>query len=174
MVIAVILTASFILFTVAAFASAYIPKKSAAPFFPTPPDAIRTALREASLKPGDVFYDLGAGTGTSLIIAEKEFGAKAIGFEISFFVYCVAKIKLFLRGARARIRFKNLYHVDIKDGDVIFCFLTERGLAKLEEKLKREAKPGARIVCYTFPLPTMKPVKTIPLQGQWKILIYRK
>jgi hypothetical protein len=159
--------------TVAVFASMYIARKSAAPFFPSPKKIMRQAMQEMSLKKGEVFYDLGAGTGTSIIVADKEFGAKATGSEINLLPYLIAQSKIFFLRSRATMKFENLFAQNISDADVIFCFLTERTMKKLEPKFARELKPGTRIACYTFPLPTMKPERIIPIHGEWKIYIYR-
>jgi len=57
----------------------YIPT---VPFVPTPEKVIREMLKLAGVKPGETIYDLGCGDGRILIIAAKEFGAKAVGIEI--------------------------------------------------------------------------------------------
>jgi SAM-dependent methyltransferase len=152
--------------------SMYRARKSAAPFYPTPKAAIRAALKEVSLAPGELFYDLGAGTGKALVIAEKEFGAQATGFEISLIPYWIAKINLFLRRSHAKLYAKNFFTQNLHDADVVFCFLAIRTMQKTENKLKAELKPGARIIIYAFPLPDMTPIKTITVHGQWKMFIY--
>jgi hypothetical protein len=159
--------------TVAIFLSMYIARKSAAPFFPSPKKIMRRAMQEMSLANDEVFYDLGAGTGTSIIVADKEFGAIATGSEINLLPYLIAKLKIFFLRSRAKMKFENLFAQNISDADVIFCFLTERTMKRLEPKFSKELKPGTRIACYTFPLPTMKPEKIIPIHGNWKIFIYK-
>ena len=79
---------------------------------------------------------LGAGTGKALLIAEKEFGAHAIGFEISTIFYIIGKINLFIHGSRATLVKKNLFDADLKSADVIFCFLAIRTMQKMEDKIK--------------------------------------
>jgi len=165
--------ALFFIFTVALFASTYFAQRSAAPFFPTPKMAIRNALKEAELHPGELFYDLGAGTGRVLLIAEKEFGARAIGFEISIIPYCIAWIDLFIHHSRAKLIAKNLFYQNLRDADVIFCFLFPHAMQKIENKFKAELKPGTRIIVYAFPLPTMTPTKTITVHGKWKMFFYK-
>jgi len=173
MTFALVLAAFFIIFVLAVFASFYFPRRSGAPYFPTPDDALREAFRRADLKPHEKFYDLGAGTGPAIRIASDEFGANAIGFEIAPFIYSIARIKLLLKKSRATLRFENLWNADIHDADVVFYFLAERVTAKVEEKLKRELKPGTRVIAYTFGLPTLKPETIIPVRGEWKMLIYK-
>ena len=130
-------------------------------------------MREMSLKKGEVFYDLGAGTGTSIIVADKEFGAVATGSEINLLPYLIAQTKIFFLRSRAKMKFENLFTQKISDADVIFCFLTEATMKKLEPRFQKELRPGTRIACYTFPLPTMKPERIIPIHGNWKIFLYK-
>jgi SAM-dependent methyltransferase len=148
-------------------------EKSAAPFFPTPARAIQEALRAAGLKPGEAFYDLGAGTGKVLVIAEREFGARATGFEISIIFYCIARINLFIRRSRAKLLAKNFFNADLRNVDVVFCFLAIRTMQKMEDKLKKELKPGARVIVYAFPLPGFAAMNTITVRGEWKMFLYR-
>lgn len=171
--IAVIILCALVIFGVVSLISMQIARKSAAPFFPTPAHAIRKALRAANLKSGQAFYDLGAGTGKTLLIAEKEFGAKAVGFEISIPFYLIAKINLFLHGSKAEIRFKNFFAEDIKNADVVFCFLAIRTMQKMKEKIKNEMRPGRMIIVYAFPFPDWEPKMKIPVRDHWDLFIYK-
>jgi SAM-dependent methyltransferase len=170
--ISVVIIIAFVALAVMIFASAYRAQKSAAPFFPTPKSAIRVALRDVALGPGELFYDLGAGTGKALLIAEKEFGGRATGFEISVLFYFIAKINLLLHRSRATLRAKNLFDQNLHDANVVFCFLFPPVMQKIENKLKAELKPGTRVIVYAFPLPTMAPTKVSTVHGKWKMFIY--
>src|SRR3989338_8043413 len=81
------------------------------PFVPTPKRNVEIIIDQLDLKPGQVFYDLGCGDGRFLLEAEKR-GAKAIGFEISPWAYCRAKINLAWHKSQAKIFYKNFYHAD--------------------------------------------------------------
>ncbi|ABL87957.1 conserved hypothetical protein [Pyrobaculum islandicum DSM 4184] len=52
------------------------------PFVATPEVVVRRMLQLAKVQPGEVVYDLGSGDGRVVIIAAKEFGARAVGVEI--------------------------------------------------------------------------------------------
>jgi len=52
-----------------------------APWLPTPKSKVRAMLEFANVGEGDTLYDLGSGDGRILIMAAKEFGAKAVGIE---------------------------------------------------------------------------------------------
>jgi hypothetical protein len=163
----------FTLFVSSLFYSLYSAEKSGAPFYMTGDDIVRRALKEADLRPDESFYDLGAGNGKVLAVAEKEFGAKATGFEISIVPYMIGRLNLLIKRSRAKLIKQNFWNADISDADVVFCFLIPRTMQKMEDKLKAELKPGTRIVTYAFPLPTLAPIKTITIHGNWKMFFYR-
>lgn len=168
-----LIVAVFAALAVWLFFSVWSARKSGAPFFPTPAGAVRDALRAAELKPGESFYDLGAGTGKALLIAEREFGARATGFEISPVFAAIAKTNLFLHRSQAAIKVTDFFKEDIGGADVIFCFLAIRSMQRMREQILRQAKPGARIIVYAFPLPAMEPERTIPVRDRWKMYLYR-
>lgn len=147
------------------------------PFAPTPKRNVKIVIDKLELKPGQIFYDLGCGDGRFLIEAEKR-GAKAIGFEISPWAFLKAKLNLWLYKSKAKILYKNFYHTNISDADAVFAFLMDNVMPKVEAKLKKELKSGAKIACYGFKLPTWLPIKVIDLKPQdkrsSKIYLYQK
>ncbi|MBI4094900.1 MAG: class I SAM-dependent methyltransferase [Candidatus Liptonbacteria bacterium] len=171
------LIVTFLLFsTVAALVlrNAYIGITSA-PYAGTPKRVIRKALELANLKPGEKFYDLGCGDGRAVIIAAKEFGAHATGYELSWQWYLISKLKLLFSGARnAEIQLKNLHAADLRDADVIFVWLTPKAYPKLERKFKNELKRGARVVAYSSPLPFWNPRLVVPFSDTSRLFLYIK
>ena len=148
----------------------------ASPYLGTPKDKIRRALKLASLKPGEHFYDLGSGDGRSLIIAVKEFQAQATGFELWHFLYLWSKISIFLHhcSSRAKVYWKDFYGADISQADVVFCFLTPRAYPHFEEKFARELKEGTRIVTFSSPLKFWKPQQVVTFPDKSKLFLYIK
>ena len=60
-----------------------LPALSGQPWVPASENRIHRALEMAELKPGEVLYDLGSGDGRVLIAAARDFGARAVGVELS-------------------------------------------------------------------------------------------
>jgi len=134
---------------------------SAAPWVPLWKKDIRRMLELAGVKPGEIVYDLGAGDGRIIIIAAREFGAKAIGFEMAVLPYLLAYIKIRLRGLNGRVelKYRNFFRQDLSQADVICTFLTPEAMRKLKPKLQKEIKPNCRLVSYAFSVPGWQPTK---------------
>lgn len=128
-----------------------------APFVPTPMEAVEKMLRLAKIKTGEKVYDIGCGDGRMVYLAAKKYGADATGFELSPLVYATARIRHFLWRSKAKIRFANFKKRDLGNADVIVCYLLPDTLARLQEKLDRELKKGARVISYAFPVGNWKP-----------------
>ena len=129
------------------------------PYVPTQPRRIRQALTLAQVRPGEVVYDLGAGDGRVLIAAAQEFGARAVGIEISP-LHCLVTWLRILRhglGKQVTLRMQNLYAADLSDADVVFAYMTSRQAARLRPFLQRALRPGTRVVTVAFDLDGWQP-----------------
>ncbi|MBI5467470.1 MAG: SAM-dependent methyltransferase [Candidatus Kerfeldbacteria bacterium] len=148
----------------------------AAPYVPTRQRDVERMLALAKLRPGEFVYDLGAGDGRFVLSAAK-LGARAIGYEISFLPYWVAKLRLAVArlGANARMEFRDFYHQSLADADVVVCFLTPAAMAKLAPKFSAELRAGTRIVSYAFALPGWTPImKDKPTPGTMAVYVYQR
>ena len=139
------------------------------PWIPTKKDRIRRALEMIDLQPDELLYDLGAGDGRVLFMAEEEFGARAVGIEASFLQYLFIKARIFFSGKQAKTRTEpcrsvkarreNFYQSDFSDADVVFAFLTSKEVILLQEKMEKELKAGARVIAVSADFPDWKPDK---------------
>jgi len=129
------------------------------PSVPTRPERIRKALQLANLQPDEVLYDLGAGDGRALVIAATEFGARAVGIEIGPVQYAMSWGKAVWNGlsSKVRVEVRNFYRADLSPADVVFAYLTSDEAAPLQDKLRTELKPGARVVTVAFNFPNWEP-----------------
>jgi len=130
-----------------------------APFVPTPIEAAEKMLEIANIKPGEKIYDIGCGDGRMVYLAAKKYGADATGFELSPLVYFLARVRHFLWRSKAKIKFANFKNKNLSDADVIVCYLLPDTLARLQSKLDRELKKGARVVSYAFPIGDWQPIR---------------
>jgi len=132
-----------------------------APFVASPESVIRRLLQMAELKPGEIFFDLGAGDGRPVIIAAKEFGAYAIGVELREDLVKQAMKKVIELGLQDRVKIihGNLFDVDISMADVVYLYLTTSANEKIRPKLENELKEGARVVSHDYEIIGWKPVR---------------
>jgi precorrin-6B methylase 2 len=123
-----------------------------APFDPTPQEVVERMLAVASLKPGELLYDLGAGDGRVVIAAAKIFGVRAVGFEIDPGLVKLARENVQKQGVEnlVEIRQQDLLSADLSAASVVTLYLSYDGNLSVRPKLMSELKPGARVVSYTF------------------------
>ncbi len=148
-----------------------------APWVPTFKKNLLNSLTLAQIKPGETVYDLGCGDGRWLTAAAKLTPAKKIiGVEISLLPYFLAKVRRLLSPERQRLEvfYQNFYQFDLNPADVIYIFSLPKVMAKLEPKLARELKPGARLVSLAFKLPHKEAEKVLQAEPKaMPLYLYR-
>jgi tRNA A58 N-methylase Trm61 len=115
----------------------------------------------AELKPGEVFFDLGAGDGRTVIMAAKDFGARAVGVELREDLVKKALSSVYEQGLQDRVTIVNgdMFNVDLTSADVVFLYLTTSANEKVKPKLETELKNGVRVVSHDYEIVGWKPVK---------------
>jgi SAM-dependent methyltransferase len=147
----------------------------AAPYVPTRERDVERMLRIADVKPNELVYDLGAGDGRFILKAVQQYQARAVGYEISLLPYVAARFRLWQArlGDRAQMKFIDFYRTDLSAANVVVCFLTPGAMKKLGEKMKRELRPGTRVVSYAFAISGWTPVlKDKPDPGTFAVWLY--
>ena len=139
-VLAVLLTLSFVLAIC-----------RGAPFVPTGQEKVFRMLKLAALKKGETLVDLGSGDGRFVLLAAEK-GARAIGVELNWVLVLWARLRIWAAGLGdvARIVRSNVLTYDLRGVDVVICYLSPEMNKKLQAKLERELKPGARVLTNTF------------------------
>lgn len=121
------------------------------PWWRTSKRVARIMCRLAKVSSKDVVYDLGSGDGSAIIVASKEFGAKAVGIEIDFTRCFIAQLRLRWEKVENVVVVKDNFHnQDLSKATVVFIYLVPRVLKKIVPKLLKELKPGTRIVSYVY------------------------
>jgi SAM-dependent methyltransferase len=123
-----------------------------APFDPTPQKVVERMLALASVRKGDVVYDLGSGDGRFLVTAAKVYGARGVGFEIDTGLVKLARENARRQGVEklVEIREQDLRNADLSPATVVTLYLSQDGNLAVREQLRRQLKSGARVVSYTF------------------------
>jgi 16S rRNA A1518/A1519 N6-dimethyltransferase RsmA/KsgA/DIM1 with predicted DNA glycosylase/AP lyase activity len=144
-----------------------------APFVSTRFKAILGILKEMDLNGDEHVYELGAGKAGFLRAVEQKFrNLELTGVEYSWWPYILARIQVILSGSRIKLVRKNIFKVNLKDADVIYCFLSDTMMKKLEKKIKEECRPNTMVISYNFPFPNIESEKVIK-EGKDNIYFYR-
>ena len=147
---------------------------SFAPWGPSSVRMARQALEFIQPRSGMTFVDLGSGDGRIVLLAGRMYGMQAKGFESSLLPYYLARLRLlFYPSVPASVERKDFYAQPLSDYDVIYFFgLPGTISTSLAPKLRKEVKPGAYVISYSFSVPGKKPVKI--LRDKWRVVfIYR-
>jgi len=164
-----------------------VPAMYGLPSRPTSPDRIRAALKLANLKPDEVLYDLGSGDGRVLIIAAREFGARAVGIEIGPVQRAFSWLRVYYSGIRHEVRIEagNFYKSDLREADVVFIYATSTEVAKLASHLEKQMKSGSRLISISADFPEWEPsmvdnhdlifvYEMPPKQGSWTTYLLKQ
>ena len=149
----------FLILFILALVWILVPALYGLPSIPTKPNRIRKALKLVNLQPDEAIYDLGAGDGRVLLIAVREFGAKAVGIEIGP-IQCAL---IWLRasssgfGNKIQIQWKNFLKADLKEADVVYVYATSQEVLKLAPFLEKQMKQASRVVSISADFPSWEP-----------------
>ncbi len=110
-------------------------------------DKIVESLR---LNENSVLYDLGCGDARVLKRAvEKYPNIKAVGVEIAFIPYLLARLKT-RKNKNVEIKREDIFQTDTSDATHIFLYLYPHIMEKLLPILEKKCKAGTRIVSCDF------------------------
>jgi len=136
------------------------------PFRGTPPAVVDAMLRLAEVTPKDVVYDLGSGDGRIPIAAARDFGARAVGFDIDYYLVNKSTETARQAGLADRVRFEvqDIFVADFREATVVTLYLSPEFNQKLRPKLQA-MKPGTRIVSQRHDMGDWKPTKEITIDA---------
>lgn len=131
-----------------------IPILLGAPFVPIDKTVLKRMMALLQVRPGEKAADLGSGDGRVVIELAKA-GAQAQGYEINPFLVLTSRKNIRDAGVQkqASIYWKDFWAQDLSPFQVIILFGMPHMMKKLQEKLARELKPGARVISHQFMFP---------------------
>jgi ribosomal protein L11 methylase PrmA len=108
----------------------------------------------AAALPGQRSADLGSGDGRVVIALARE-GAEAHGFEIDPKLVMEARKNIREEGleGKAFIHQQDFFEADLSDFEILTIYGITSIMGPLEEKLRSELKPGARVISNFFSFP---------------------
>jgi SAM-dependent methyltransferase len=119
-------------------------------------------LQLADVTSRDLVYDLGCGDGRIIITAAGKYGARGVGVDIE--PYRVAELQSSAKqaGVEHLVTFKlqDAMTVDLSPATVVMLYLVHWSTSKLQPIIKRQVKPGTRIISHSFEMDDWRPVKT--------------
>lgn len=135
------------------------PSEYVAPYVPTPQEVVNRMLELAQVGKDDMVYDLGSGDGRIVLTAAKNYGARAVGFEIDPVLVSRSRGDIQEAGLEhlVEIREQDLTTVDLSPATVVTMYLYPAANLRLRPKLRRQLKPGSRVVSHDFGIGSWKP-----------------
>lgn len=124
------------------------------PWWRTNRRVARAAAKLAQIKPTDIVYELGSGDGEFILTSVSEFNVKkAIGIEIDYSRFCISQVRKFILQVRsARFIRSDFKKINLSEATVIYFYLVPAVIDRILPKLKKELKPGARIISLKYPV----------------------
>lgn len=128
-----------------------------APWVPTSLGKVEDMLNMAEVGPNDLVYDLGCGDGRTIVMAAWRFGSRAVGIEIDPLRYLWCQFLITILGLRDRVNivYGDFFAQDLREADVVTCYLTQNTNERLQDKLMQELHPSARVVSNSFTFPRL-------------------
>ncbi|MGQ0590945.1 MAG: SAM-dependent methyltransferase [Sphingosinicella sp.] len=136
------------------------PEHLDAPFWTTPEPVIERMLDLAVVGPDDNLFDLGCGDGRILIAAARR-GARCTGIERDPARIAEAAAAIAAAGLQERIALlqDDLFAASLEGATIVSLYLLPHVNILLETRLRRELKPGARVIGHAFPFPNWSPAR---------------
>ncbi|KKT35361.1 MAG: Methyltransferase type 12 [Parcubacteria group bacterium GW2011_GWA2_44_12] len=109
------------------------------------------------------FYELGCSYGRVLFRVCKHYQMNGVGYESNLppYLYSLLYKRIFYPHVHARVLMRSFYKADIKNADVIFCYLMPKIMQKVEARLVPRMKAGTLIFANSFPFKNIQPIEVL-------------
>lgn len=134
------------------------------PMIPTPPDVISEMLGLVDGVPQSI-CDLGCGTGPILFAARKRFPcAKLVGYEVLLPAVLYGRGKSFLLRANIQFKSRDFFTVNMKEPDVIVCYLWPSIMDRFREEIWPQLSPGTQVISHGFKIKDLTPLSVVNIK----------
>lgn len=143
-------------------------------FAPTSEPVVYQMLELARVTRDDLIYDLGSGDGRILILAAQKYGTRGVGIELDPKLVAISRQIARDAGFESNVTFiqGDLFTADISAATVVTLYLSTTLTRDLEPKLRRELRPGTRIVSHQFRIGTWQPDKTVRAEDGTELFLW--
>ena len=147
------------------------------PYVPTKRKILRNILKQAGLKKGMTFIDIGCGDGRIIEEAVSTFGAIGTGIDINPLLIWRARFRALLRPKSNLVGYfvANILDYDFTGFDLIYVFLMPELIDKISGKLEQAVLNKATVISHGFKVNKLEKYlkETIPSKT-FPTYIYRK
>lgn len=122
------------------------------PWWKTDKKTSSAIISLGKISPKDVVYELGSGDGEFCLFTAKNVGARVVGIEIDPLRHFQSRLRAKFQKKKDRVKFlrKDFKKVDVSSATVVYFYLVPRAIERILPKLKKELKPGTRIISYRY------------------------
>jgi predicted RNA methylase len=143
-------------------------------FFPTSPAVADAMLKLARVTAEDVVYDLGSGDGRIVLLAAEKYGARAVGIDVDPGLIERSRQAARERQLEDKVSFvqADFFSADISAATVVTLYLSPSVNQLLEPKLRRDLRPGTRIVSHNYAIGTWTPDEVVSRDDGSDLLLW--
>lgn len=124
-----------------------------APYVPTRKKQGEAMIKLADLKSNDRVWEIGCGDARILREVYKLGVKECVGFDISFLLIFYNILRSKIRGEKIRFSVKNIWNLEYKNVDVIFCYLLPVAMKRFEAEVFSKLPAGTKLISNSFRLP---------------------
>ena len=137
--------------------------RNSAPAVMTPPEVLYVVLEALDLPERGLLIDPGCGDGRVLSAALKSREElRVLGIDNNPVLVVLAKLRL---RKRSQVKFGNMVELNFRAANRVFLYLSPRLMEVLEPKLRKELRPGARVVSMHYAFSKRHPSGEISISG---------
>lgn len=141
------------------------------PWWKTDRKTSSAIIKLAKITKKDVVYELGSGDGEFCLFVAKKVGAKCVGIEIDPLRHYQSRLRAKFQKTGDGVNFlrKDFKKVNVSPATVVYFYLVPKAIERILPKLKKELRPGTRIISYKYEAP----LKQIGEDENHKLYLYK-